>query len=535
MLGPDAAALVRGRGVHLGDLTAVLASRYGDRPAIEDPTPTPTSAAGVALVFRDLEEAVGRFAAVLRETGAGPGRRVLVVIDDRVDVALLLFALARLGAVAVPVNPRLAPAELAAVADAADATAAVADTDVRDRLPSGLEVWATAELARSVETAAPLAAAGRDPRETAVLLATSGTTGVPKAAALSSRGLLGVLGRLAGLPVGRRSGVRGGRDLVFAALPLTHVMGLSVLLASLAAGVPLLRRSRFDASEVLELLEHRRPNVVVAVPTMYADLESAGADAFDLSSVQLWVSSADAMPLDRARRFQRRGAMAQVAGRAVGEAAFLDIYGMVELSGPAAVRLLPPSPVGRLPSPPLAFALPGVRVRAVDGEGRPLSAGRSGELQWRGSAVLRRYEGRDDPGPDGQGWFASGDVGRVWPGGLLAVSGRHRDRLKVAGFSVFPAEVEAALRDAPGVRELAVVGLPDERTGERPVAAVVPAPDFDADRFLTWAGRQTAGYRRPREVVTVEAIPRGNHGKIDRDAATRLVAERRDDDATGAP
>ena len=534
MLGPDAAALVRGRGVHLGDLTAVLADRYGDRPAVEDPTPTPVAASGVLWSFRALEDAVGRAADALRRAGVVPDQRVLIVIDNRLEVAVWMFALARLGAVAVPANARLTTSELAAIATSAGVRVAVVDPDLHDRVPDDLERWDTATLGAAAAAADRVGPTGGDPRRTTVLLATSGTTGTPKAAALTSRGLLGSLGRLASLPVGRAAGTRGGRDLVFAALPLTHVMGLSVLLGSLCAGVPLLRRARFDAAEALTSIEARRPNVVVAVPTMYADLEAAGADAYDLSSVQLWVSSADTMPLDRARRFQRRGAMGRLRGHGVGSAAFLDIYGMVELSGPAAVRLLPPGPVGRVPAPPVAFALPGVHVRAVDADGRPLRAGRTGELHWRGGTVLRGYEGRDDAGPDEHGWFASGDVGRVWRGGLLALSGRTHDRLKVGGFSVFPAEVERELQGAPGVRELAVVGLPDERTGERLVAAVVPGPDFDADRFLAWAGRQTAGYRRPHTVVTLDAIPRGHHGKIDRAAATRLVAARRDE-ATGAP
>jgi acyl-CoA synthetase (AMP-forming)/AMP-acid ligase II len=305
---------------------------------------------------------------------------------------------------------------------------------------------------------------------------------------------------------------------------MTHVMGLSVLVATLCAGVPLVRPDRFDATGFLRQIEARRPNVVVAVPTMYADLEAAHADAYDLSSVQLWVSSADVLPLDRARRFQRRGAGLRIAGRGVGSAAFLDIYGMVELSGPAAVRLLPPTPVGPAPAVPVALALPGIAVRAVDESGRAVRAGRVGELQWRGSGVLRGYAGLGDARGD-DGWFASGDHGRVWPGGLLQFSGRSRDRCKVGGFSVFPAEIEASLRGAPGVAELAVVGVPDDRLGERLVLAVVPGGEYDEARLRTFVAERTSGYRRPRELLAVDGLPRGNHGKIDRERTTALVTQ----------
>ncbi|MEX1162259.1 MAG: fatty acid--CoA ligase family protein, partial [Nitriliruptor sp.] len=245
----------------------------------------------------------------------------------------------------------------------------------------------------------------------------------------------------------------------------------------------------------------------------------------DLSSIQIFVSSADVLPSDRARRLQRYGAFGRVAGHGFGSAVVVDIFGMVELSGPAAIRLYPPSPVGSLPAPSFAKTLPGVRVRVVDEDGQPLPNGEVGEIQWHGPNVLEGYEGDHEEGPDDEGWFGSGDNGRVLRGGLFQFAGRSKDRLKVGGFSVFPAEVEEALKDAEGVAELAIVGVEDERLGERLVAVVVPTGGFDDDRFLTWARDQVAGYRRPAEVVTVEHLPRGNNGKLDREAATELAEQ----------
>jgi acyl-CoA synthetase (AMP-forming)/AMP-acid ligase II len=526
VLRSDVSALARGRGVHLGELTSVLADRYGDRPAVEDPAPTPGLEHGPVRTYRDLEDAVARLAAALAARGRAEGERVMVVVDNRLDVALHALALARLGAVPVPVNHRLTAHELDAVAEATGAVAAIADVDVAGHLPDRLDRVTADELAddlRAHPDRRVVATPGRDADAIVTLLTTSGTTGVPKAAALTSRGLLASLGRLVLAPVGRARGLRAGRDRVFAALPLTHVMGFAVLLGALSAGVPLVRRSRFDAAEALDLIERRRPNVVVAVPTMYADLERAGAADRDLSSVQVWISSADAMPTDRARRFQHYGAIARVGTRGIGSSVFVDIYGMVELSGAAAVRIFPPSLVGTLPVPSFAVTLPGIEVRAVDHDGRPVARGTVGELQWRGPGVLEGYEGRDDAGPDGDGWFSSGDHARVFAGGLFQFAGRSKDRLKVGGFSVFPAEVEEELRDAPGLADLAIVGVPDDRLGDRLVAVVVAAPAFDAPAFLRWAKDNTAGYRRPHEVVEVDELPRGANGKIDREAATELA------------
>lgn len=521
-------ALARGE-VHLGELTLLLADRYGDREAVEDPGATPGLDHGPVRTFAQLEEATARLAAAHRAEGRTAGERVLVIVDNRIDIALHVFALARLGAVPVPVNHRLTATEVAAVADASDATAAVVDAGLEDVAGADLSVSTTPELGEAVRRDPDQRVEPRtdlDPRAVAVLLTTSGTTGLPKAAALTSHGLLSSIGAASLAPVGRRHGPRSGRDRVLASLPLTHVMGLAALLATLCAGVPLVRRDRFRAEESLDLIEDRQINLFVGVPTMYADLERAGAAERDLSSIQVWVSSADVLPPDRARRFQGFGAAARLRDRTLGCAVFVDIYGMVELSGGAAIRLYPPSLTNRPWVPSFGLRLPGMQVRAVDADGAPVRPGRVGELQFRGGGVLHGYEGREDVGPGEGGWFSTGDHGRVWPGGVFQFAGRAKDRMKVGGFSVFPAEVEHELRAAPGLSDVALVGVPDDRLGERPVAVVVPGADFDEASFLAWTKEHVAGYRRPTEVVLVDELPRGNHGKIDRASATEVaVAE----------
>lgn len=503
----------------------MLAARHGARPAVTDDAPTPGLHDGGTRTYGELEQAVSLLAGVHRADGVGEGDRVAVAVDNRIDTMLHCFALARLGAVAALVNPRLTAEEAHHVLAASGADVAIADIDVAERLALA-EVAAVrtcrdigARLVRQGADHDAVPATRRDPDEVSLLLATSGTTGVPKAAALSNSGLLGAAWLLALLPIGLRRGPRGGRDRVLAPLPLAHVMGFSVMLNALAAGVHVLHHDRFDPDRVLDAIEDDRPNLVVMVPTMFADLEAAGIDERDCSSVQVWSSAADALPDARARRFQRRGALATVAGRRVAPAAFLDGYGMVELSGLAAARLFPPTWVDL---PAVAVVSTRLEARTVDDDGGRCRWGEVGALQFRGTGVLHGYEGRTDVGPDRDGWFATGDRARLWPGGVLQIAGRDKDRLKVGGFSVFPAEVEQALAEAPGVAEVAVVGLDDERLGDRPVALVVPeaAGDFDAQRFLDWSGTAVAGYRRPRGVVVAEAIPRGNNGKVDRPAAT---------------
>ncbi len=526
-------------GVGLGGLTAALAEAHGDHPALVADEPTPGLPPRRTRSFADVEHDVSRLAAAHLALDHAAERRVAVAIDNRVDVVLHVLALARAGAVPVPVSPRLEPAELRAVLEEARVSAVVADgplgegargLDVRwcwtgagDHPDAGadLAVWLAAHPGARLVEGAPRP----DPDAPAVLLATSGTTGRPKLARLTSQGLLGILRYAAAVPLGNARGPRAGRDALLCVLPLVHVMGLSAVLGGLCAGVRTIHLARFDPDRVLGAIERERPNAYVGVPTMYADLEAHGAAERDLSSVQLFVSAADVMPPDRARRFQRYGALGHVFGRRVGTAAFADVYGMVELSGGAAVRLYPPSLARGLELPPVAITFPGFEPRAVDEAGAPVGWGTPGRLQIRGKAVLRGYEGRGSA-LDREGWFTTGDLARVWPGGLLTFVGRSKDRLKVGGFSVFPAEVEEILRTHPAVREVVVVGVPDERLGERPVALVVPRGEgLDTEAFLAWTKGRVAGYRRPREALVVDHVPRGNHGKLDREAATRMAVE----------
>jgi acyl-CoA synthetase (AMP-forming)/AMP-acid ligase II len=484
-----------------------------------------------------LHEDVQHLAAAFRAAGFPSGATVLVVVENSADLLLYLLGLCRAGFVPAPVNPRLKGEEIEAVAEATGALGALVDLS---RLDLVRHTNAGARIAvvdgegdgvfdlqgwRYRHPGARIPEGRLDPGKTAIYLTTSGTTGRPKAAALGSRGLLAPFSLLAALPFGRTRAPRGERDRLLSALPLTHAMGLAVMLGSLSTGIRWMHLPQFDPEVVLDAIERRRANVFVGVPTMFADLEAAGCAERDLSRVQLWISGADRMLEDRARRFQEYGAAVVLAGRPMGRAIFVDTYGMVELSGPAALRVFFPAPPGLSLRTPYRL-LPGMEARAVDAEGGGVGFGRVGELQFRGVGVLREYRGHASAGPDAAGWFSSGDHGRVWPGKLFTFAGRHRDRLKVGGFSVFPAEVEAVLMDHPDIFEVALVGVPDDRIGERPVAVVVPSEaPFDEAAFLEWAREQVAGYRRPREVVVVDSLPRGANAKLDRDAATAMAVE----------
>jgi acyl-CoA synthetase (AMP-forming)/AMP-acid ligase II len=392
---PTTLRLLAGGGIHLGDLPELLARRRGARLAVDATVPVPGFGDKRSWSYADLEAAVGRMAAAQRAGGVGTGDVLLVAVANRLDALLHLFAAARLGAVACPVNPRLKRSEFEAVATAAGATMALMDRG----LPSTLTAAAAAADLKLLMADGPgdgfdlvgalsadtVPASGGDPDGVVLTLCTSGTTGTPKAAALTSRGLLGGPGRLR-LPFAtRRDGAP--RYGLLAALPLHHVMGIATALGALCSGAEWVVRERFVASEILDVLASGRVRAFVGVPTMYADLEAAGAEKRNLTSIQLWVSGADAMPPDRARRFQRAGSVTTLGRRRIGTAAFIDVYGMVELSGGAAVRVYPFTVAARFTLPVPALVFPGIRVRAVDEAGKPVGWWRRGELKFRGTTV----------------------------------------------------------------------------------------------------------------------------------------------------
>jgi acyl-CoA synthetase (AMP-forming)/AMP-acid ligase II len=212
----------------------------------------------------------------------------------------------------------------------------------------------------------------------------------------------------------------------------------------------------------------------------------------------------------------------------VGEAAFVEGYGMVEVGGGAAAKVSPPLlPVGLGDS--LGLPLPGWRFRVADAQGRSVPPGQVGELQLKGPGVLRGYWG--DPTATAaalseDGWLRTGDLVRAGLLGMVAFQGRSKHVIKSGGYSVYPLEVEADLEEHPDVLEAAVVGLDDDHLGEVPVAAVRlrPRAKVTPDDLVEWAAQRMAHYKAPRQVVVVDDLPRTGTRKVQREHLVHLFA-----------
>ncbi|MCW2633461.1 MAG: long-chain fatty acid--CoA ligase [Pseudonocardia sp.] len=477
--------------------------QYGDRSA----------------TYAQLADRVAALAAGLRRLGLKPGDRVALLLPNSPELVEALFAAMWGGFVAVPLNWHLHPQEVAWIVRhcAAGAIVVAAETEsVVDAFDTDLHVLHTEHGYESVfgEGRAPLAQV--EPDDPAWLFYTSGTTGRPKGATLTHRNLLAMtLNYLADIdPIAP--------DSVFVhAAPLTHGSGLYLLPALGRAATNVISTARsFDPDDYLTLLaRHRATHAAFMAPTMLKRLLVASDPAsHDLSALRSIVIGG--APLYRT---DLRAAVAAFGP------IITQIYGQGE--SPMTITAMPPprledfaDDTERLGSCGRAFV--GVQVRVVDGssdgsgEGSDveLPPGVDGEVCVRGDVVMRGYW--DDPDATAKalrgGWLHTGDIGHLDADGFLHLTDRAKDVIITGGSNVYPREVEEVLLTHPGVREVAVVGRPDPDWGESVCAFVVAeaGAEVDATALVAHCKGQLASFKKPKDVVFIDALPKSAAGKI---------------------
>ncbi len=346
----------------------------------------------------------------------------------------------------------------------------------------------------------PLRRARRRPDDQlAALLYTSGTSGRPKGVMLSAANLAANV-RQCEEWVGFTR-----RDSLLGVLPQFHSFGLTVLtLLPLVIGCKVVYTARFVPRRILSLLREHRPTALVAIPSMYnVLLTTRSAEPEDFRSLRFVVSGGEPLPRSVAEGFLDR------FGVTINEG-----YGLTETS-PVTNWCRPgehrPGSVGR--------ALPGVEIAIVDPEGHRLGPGQDGEIRIKGPNVMRGYYRLPEQTSavfDADGYFRTGDMGRVDGDGHLYITGRIKEMLIIGGENVFPREIEEVLNADPSVKDSAVIGVQDPSRGEVPLAFVELAEGaiFDETHLRSWCRDRLAHYTVPREIRVVEALPRSPTGKI---------------------
>ena len=492
---------------------------------------------GREVTFAELHDAVDRFAGWLRSRGVGAGDRVAIFLENSPQFAIAYYGTLRAGGIAVCLNPMHKAIELqhefddsgARVLVTSDQLYAVVEpirahtgleavvvTAYRDFLPQEptlsppagfLEVpreWpGTERLLDVLRLSPPLGApVPRALGDTALLQYTSGTTGAPKAAEITHGNLVSNC-ELQHTYVGSDD-----RDVALGVLPWFHITGMEGQMNMMAyVGATLVVIGRFDLVTVLRAIERYRVTLTTLITTInVAIVNFPRAREFDLSSLRACFSGGAPVPAEIARRWETLTGHALIEG-----------YGLSETTAPTHINPPHRPKYGTVGVP---IPLTDVRIVSLEDGRTELGIGESGEIAVRGPQVMKGYWRRPEATAEAfrDGWFLTGDIGRVDEEGYFSISERKKDMLKVSGFSVFPAEVEAIMYRHPSIAEVGVVGVPDSYRGEDPIAYVVLKPDAQGkvseEQIVEWCRAEMAVYKVPRRVCFVEALPKTASGKV---------------------
>ncbi|MGH2770953.1 MAG: AMP-binding protein [Actinomycetota bacterium] len=443
-----------------------------------------------------LDRTSRKWASLLHAAGLGRGDRIIVSAIPSVALVTAYLGALRLGLVVVPVNTSYREREIAHIVGDAEPAAALVDDSDR------AESVTTAASGRKIPIFSPDSDLPNglfpeldalEPEDPALICYTSGTTGAPKGATLSHGNLL------AGAEAVRLAWRWTERDRLVLALPLFHVHGLCVgLHGTLLTGGSAVILPRFDTDAVLEVSRRYRGTLFFGVPTMYHRLARSPRVA-ELARLRLCVCGSAPLPAPLWERI-----LSQTGQRV------LERYGMTE----TLMNISNPYEGERRPGS-VGLPLPGVELRMEASEG--------GEILLRGPNVFRGYW--RNPGATASafedGWFRTGDIGRLDADAYLRIEGRAKELIITGGHNVYPREVEDVLLTHPGVVEVAVVGAPSDEWGEVVTAYVVPAtPVPDTETLIEYVSERLAPYKRPRRLHFVSALPRNALGKVMRHELT---------------
>ncbi len=488
------------------------------RGAAEYPDRTALISRDAPITYGQLAAQVNLLANALRERGIGKGDSIAVLLPNCPAFTLAYFAATAIGAICVPANPLLKPAELEhmwrdseiklvftatllipnarATMGSLGSKMEIISVNDRSETPEGVQTLA--ELMASIDNA-PIDTSTIHENDPAVCIYTSGTTGRPKGALLSHRNLTTNCHQIS------KALDFHATDNFLCVLPLFHSFAGTVCQnTALYCGAQSTILEQFHPARVLEAVARHRVTIFCGVPAMFGALLQLPPDpSFDFSSVRFCVSGGAPMPVAVMQSFEKR-------------------FGTILLEGDGPTECSPVTcvnpPVGARKPGSVGLPIPGVEMKIVDEHDGDVPAGEVGEIVVRGDNVMLGYRNEPEETAEAMkgGWYHTGDLGKEDADGYFFIVDRKKDMIIVGGLNVYPREIEEVLYTHPAVGDAAVIGMPDRLRGEDAMAVVVLKPGTEASgrELILYCRERLANYKVPRKIVFREALPRGGTGKV---------------------
>jgi len=497
----------KGKRMNLAQYLEDTARNYPDKPAARYD--------GQSISFGELDTNCNRLANGLRDLGLAAGDHCMVMLPNSIQVITIYYALAKMGAVIVPVNFLFKKHELAHILSDARPKAFIGAepylAEIQQAIQNGFEP--VLKIAIGAQNNADFLEFDRvysdqvdfklcpvQNQDSLTILYTSGTTGVPKGVMLTHDNHVSEARILAEM--------RGKLDpevVVIGVLPLYHIYGItSVINVSIYAGITIELLAHFDPAKVIEIAQREKQTILFAVPTMYNRLiQVASQNPPERSSLKFCVSGGSSLPLEFLNRFEN-----------LFNTKIYEGYGLTE--APVCVE----NPFGGLTKPgSIGLPITEFRAKIVDTDGNEVAPGENGELLIKGPGVMKGYLNRpqDTSETIRDGWLYTGDIARRDEDGYIYIVDRKKDLVIRGGYNVYPREIEEVIYQIPQILEVAVVGVAHQDLGEELAAVVVlkEGAELDPDAIRLYVKERVASYKYPRIIQIVpDSLPKSGTGKI---------------------
>ena len=466
---------------------------------------------GESITYHDLHARSCRLSSVLKEVGdLQPGDRVALFLPNKPDFIVSYYAVVRLGAIAVSLNVMLKPEEMKVILQDCAAKLLITTNQLLDQVPVAREIPSVKKILCAdksehagvleldrLSTLSDAKTADLGQEEGAAILYTSGTTGKPKGVLLSHGNLI------SNVSATIHHTKMSAEDRLTCYLPLFHCFGQNFIMnSSVKSGATLILHERFQPDEILDSIKANRISMFFGVPVVYSRLLAVPKIEEYFRNVRYCFTAAAQMPMTVAREWREK------VGKIIYEG-----YGLTETSPFASYNHDSLYRDGSIGTP-----VAKVEIKIIDAEGRALPAGEIGEIAVKGPNVMQGYfrQPKETAEVIRDGWFLTGDIGKMDDDGYIYLVDRAKDMINVSGFKVWPREVEEVLLQHPSLAEVAVVGIEDSESGEAVKAfAVLKLGEVMNERDLIDFGRsRMAVYKAPRFVEFIDALPKNPTGKI---------------------